>query len=398
MATDMAKPSILLTPGSAHLGKLRAAYDQAFDEAVELYIASAFLMDWSDVKPLGSQCKHLRFFVGRDFGLSRKKAMHDVLKWKPRGSSFLFKAVSGNGLLGGFHPKLVFWKTATGKCGCVLGSANLSKAGFTSNYEANAFLQISTDQFEELASWLSKAPSVRITKDWIDHHYKEAKVAFRKSGAAANLPGTIKFKSGPKYFKLVKKRRSRQATFKTLETNIRWHVRRCAKGEISNSDFWNWFWQLWGPKSTKKWKLQGKGAEISGKRADWQEACDALNAVLSAAQSSRIDELDDIVVEQLDGLSKSSNPVRKAWFSEMLCHFFPDLYPVENGPVRRWLKKIRWRGTPGLSWGNRYVELAGQLRNVVASKPAGARNLAELDTIIWAHAPKLKRASNKRRA
>lgn len=250
--------------------------------------------------------------------------------------------------------------------------------------------------FEELASWLSKAPSVRITKDWIDHHYKEAKVAFKKSAGAANLPRTIKFKAGPKYFNLVKKRRSGQATFKTIEANIRSHVRRCARGELSNSDFWTWFWQLWGPKSEKKWKFQGKGAEISRKRADWREACNSLSTILSAARSSRIDELDDVVVEQLDVLSKSHNPVRKAWFSEMLCHFFPNLYPVENGPVRRWLKKIRWQGTPGLSWGNRYVELAGQLRAVVASKPAGARNLAELDTIIWAHAPKLKRLTKKR--
>lgn len=389
-------PTILLTPDSAQPSRLKGAYDQAFSEAVELYIASAFLMDWSDAKAIGSQCERLRFFVGRDLGLTRKKAMLDVLKWIPKGRSFLFKAVSGNGFQGGFHPKLIFWKTAAGKFRCIVGSANLSKAGFSSNYEANVVVDISGKQFEELASWLLNAPSVRITKDWINHHYKERKLGpFVKKVAPIkpDLPTTIKFKTGPWYSNLVRERRSRQAVFKTLEPQIRSKVRACANGRVPKLDFWNWFWGVWGAKTAKKWRFQGKGVQISGKRANWPEACKALITILDAAPSSRTDELDQVVTEQLEKLSKSHNAVRKAWFSEMLCHFFPDLYPVENDPVRLWLKKIRWKGTPGLTWGNRYVELADQLREVVeAKKPAGARNLAELDTVIWAqsHKPKGK--------
>ncbi len=112
----MKEIKILLTSDAAQPSKLKTAYDQAFTEAVELCIASAFLMDWSEAGPLGPQCKRLRFYVGKDFGRSRKRAMLDVLRWKPAGSSFLFKALSGKGLLGGFHPKLIFWKTAVGKC------------------------------------------------------------------------------------------------------------------------------------------------------------------------------------------------------------------------------------------------------------------------------------------
>jgi hypothetical protein len=207
-----------------------------------------------------------------------------------------------------------------------------------------------------------------------------------------DLPTTIKFKTGPWYSSLVRKRRGRQAVFKTLEPEIRSKVRACANGRVPKSHFWNWFWSVWGAKTANKWRFQGKGVQISGKRASWPEACKALITILDAAPSSRTDELDQVVTEQLEKLSKSHNPVRKAWFSEMLCHFFPDLYPVENDPVRLWLRKIRWKGTPGLTWGNRYVELADQLREVVAAKkPAGARNLAELDTVIWAQ-------SHKRRA
>lgn len=176
-------------------------------------------------------------------------------------------------------------------------------------------------------------------------------------------------------------------------------VRRCAKGQISSSKFWGWFWQTWGAKTAKKWRFQGKGVQISGKHADWREACRSLMRVLNAAAARRSDELDDLVIEEMDRLSKAHNPVRKAWLSEMLCHFFPDLYPVENDPVRRWLRKIQYRGSRGFSWGNRYVELAHQLRGIItAKKSAGARNLAELDTIIWAHAPRPKRSSKKSQA
>jgi hypothetical protein len=108
--------------------------------------------------------------------------------------------------------------------------------------------------------------------------------------------------------------------------------------------------------------------------------------------SAREDELDHVVSEQIDRLEKSHNPARGAWFSEMLCHFLPDRYPLKNGPVQRWLKEIHYRGTRGLTPGQRYVELAGQLRAAVVSNPGGARNLAELDTVIWLQTAKPKRS------
>ncbi len=79
--------------------------------------------------------------------MSRKKAMLEVLRWTPKGASFLINAVSQSGPPGGFHPKIIFWKAASGKHYCVLGSANLSKAAFHHNYEANAFSLITKKEF-----------------------------------------------------------------------------------------------------------------------------------------------------------------------------------------------------------------------------------------------------------
>ncbi len=57
--------------------------------------------------------------------------------------------------------------------------------------------------------------------------------------------------------------------------------------------------------------------------------------------------------------------------------------PVLNGPVREWPKANHWRARRAATEGQRYVELSRQLRVALRSKPAGARNLAELDLAIW---------------
>jgi hypothetical protein len=256
---------ILLTPDPGRSSPLRDVYDQAFKEATELYIASAYLTDWSASKPLGTQCKRLYFFVGTDFGLSRKKAMLDVLRWIMKGASFLFNAVSQNGLPGGFHPKIIFWKTAAGKHYCVLGSANLSKAAFHHNYEANAFSPITKTEFDNLASWLPRVQTVPITPDWIRHKYKEAPFAkLKKLGGPGTVSGHFTFKDGLSYSSGVQKRRQQQIVFRKIAKDVSSHIQRCAAGKISNGDFWSWFWQTWANK-TRDWRFQGSGLEITGK-------------------------------------------------------------------------------------------------------------------------------------
>jgi hypothetical protein len=90
------------------------------------------------------------------------------------------------------------------------------------------------------------------------------------------------------------------------------------------------------------------------------------------------------VTKEIDQLGKSGNPMRRAWLSEMLCHYFPELYPISNKPVQKWLSKIKLRGRRGATEGQRYIDLAQKLRLAVQNEhPAGARNLAELDGAIW---------------
>lgn len=379
--------NIILTPDSKQPGQLKAAYDRAFKEATELYIASAYLTDWSPSKPVGKQCRHLSFFVGTNFGLSRKSAMLGVLRWLPKKGSFVFNAVLSNGLPGGFHPKIVFWRTTADKYFCVLGSANLSRAAFHDNYEANALMPITKADFEQLRMWLSRVQSVPITKDWIRYKYTEAPLAkLKRSGAPSQVSAHFKFKFKPaiNYGRLIRARRQRQRAFQRVAQLVRRQIADCAQGKLSNKHFWNWFWTAW-----QSWRFQGKGLEITCKSAAWRQACQALEAILTAPTTTR----DQVASREIDKLAKSRNPARSAWFSEMLCHFFPgaqDGYPLKNAPVRDFLKQNQYRGTPGLTPGQRYAELARQLRAAVTARPKGARDLAELDTVIWAQSQKPK--------
>jgi hypothetical protein len=101
------------------------------------------------------------FIVGTDFGLSRKAAIRSALAWMPKHGSCQLLAAPRMAS-GGFHPKVVAWRTKTGRHYVLLGSSNLSKAAFGKNYEANAFGSISASQFKAITKWLE---SLRASTD-----------------------------------------------------------------------------------------------------------------------------------------------------------------------------------------------------------------------------------------
>jgi hypothetical protein len=118
---------IVLSPSAEKPTELREVYNRALDEAQELYIATVYLMEWDVGYKLNGGCKRLVFLVGTDFGLTRKAALLHVLRWIPIRIPFsFFVAVARQN--GNFHPKIIAWKTHSGKCFCLIGSSNLSKA------------------------------------------------------------------------------------------------------------------------------------------------------------------------------------------------------------------------------------------------------------------------------
>ena len=138
----------LHTPNSA--SDLQRFYHQAFDHAVELFIVTAYLTDWDSTLVLNQHCKQFGLIVGKDFGITRKAACISVMKWLPKRLKGRFMVAEG---IGGFHPKAVFWRGANKSCFAIIGSSNLTRAAFESNYEANVCSEISEEEYKTAVKW-----------------------------------------------------------------------------------------------------------------------------------------------------------------------------------------------------------------------------------------------------
>jgi hypothetical protein len=129
-------------------------------------------------------------------------------------------------------------------------------------------------------------------------------------------------------------------------------------------------------------RLQGRGWERSGRNSDFELLSKSFVKILDASAIDR----DDIVVQEIDHLSNNHVSTRKAFLSEMLCLAYPDDYPLLNKPVHRYLINIEFSAPKNASEGSSYLDLAKKLRSSLLQNPDyPAKNLAELDALIWLH-------------
>jgi len=373
---------IILSPSNGGQGELARSYSRAIKSSRELYIASAFLTSWGSEQRLCSHCQKLLFLVGTDFGLTRKQACEDVLKWLPKKFKSDFLAVPSTSD-GSFHPKVIAWQTLDGRHHCIIGSSNLTEAAFKSNFEANIELEISRDEYHRIVQWIEgiARECQVINTDWLAQ-YKERSLTCSKNASAKKEGRVIQLPipSGGKYDEAIAHRRKRERTFKEIHGKLLSAMRKCASGTISDPEFWERFKELWWYHPSR---IQGSGLQFSAKSAKWKQACKSMLHILDRAKTDSEISLDRIVQVEIDSLAEAGNPVRGAWFSEILCHYLPDRYPLLNQPVERWLKLKRWKAQRGSSEGSAYIELARKLREANRQNEGGPRNLAELDAVIW---------------
>lgn len=381
---------LILLPRKPEGLSLEKIYHRALSRSKELYIVSAYLTEWGIEEPIGNQCESFLFIVGKDVGITRKNACRAVLKWLPAGRHQEFMVAES---INGFHPKAMFWRELDGKCYALLGSSNLTKAAFSTNYEANGFSAISDEQFEFSSEWIEQVHGVSVTLDetWLNK-YEEARQPGRGGKPRANepvdgeevyhlpLPAIRKLKGYQPYLeqrrdqmKIFRRRRAElEALFRTTSKARNWN-------EARSDDFYYKLSSLWffGEEGSR---FQGKGWERKGRNSDFRELSKSLVHVLDAPFASR----DSVVIREINRLTQLRIPTRGALFSEMLCQFFPKHYFVLNSPVRDWFTGLDFSFPRGLSKGERYVNRARLLRAALdraESYPAG--NLAELDCIIW---------------
>jgi hypothetical protein len=370
---------LLNSPITADESKLQTLYDKAIAEAIELYIVSAYLTGWKPSQELNAACQEICFIVGTDFGITTKVACRNVLKWLPK--YFKSEFLAADRISSGFHPKLVAWRDANNQCHMVLGSSNLTEAAFTTNYEANVFTLIAEAQFQEIKTWVLaiRNQSSPISEDWLEGYEERSKSVKRKQVSVA--PMVFDLPSGSLIDEAIRRRRKQQNEFARIKEQMADLIRKCAAGELTNEIFYEQMMSLWGSDSSR---FQGRGFEIKGKHADWKNVCKSISVILTAEGGASAANLDGKVRYEIDRLAKAQNAVRTAWFSEMLCHYFPDHYPLMNKPVITWLRHIKYQAPLNASEGARYIHLARNLRHAIEGNTKNeARNLAELDHGIW---------------
>lgn len=378
---------MLHRPGEG--SQLGSHYKNAFQNAVELYIVSAYLTEWDQKLTLPATCTKFRFIIGKDFGITKKNACRKVMRWLPAHLKADFMVADE---ISGFHPKAVIWRDAGGKAFMLAGSSNLTRAAFDGNVEANLLVPIPQPEFRKIVDWIEWIESrcKPVSEDWLEH-YVEAK---RVGGGTKPGAKTAEAEAPVVPFKLprpsdtrglLKARRAQLSAYQRSKHALIRHFSAVADGEITNNDFFLKLPTYWG--FEKGNRLQGMGWERVGKRANFQQLAKAFLAISQAHKSTR----DDVVRRELDVLHKKGNPARAAFFSEMLCLHYPDQYPLLNDPVREFIAKSEYAAPRGATEGARYIDLARKLRTALAADPNyPAKNLAELDLLIWASSEKRK--------
>lgn len=360
---------------------LANVYRDAFADAIELFVVSAYLTDWNEELKLGAKLKTFRLIIGKDFGITRKQACLKVLKWLPPSRKAQFMVADN---IQGFHPKAIFWLASDGIAHSLVGSSNLTKAAFVKNYEANVFTEISLEDYQQAKLWIKEieSQSVVVSEDWVERYVESKVPSAVKSAVPSKNPNdpTIQLvlAEPPDTRELLKARRLQLLRYKKTQKGIVDLFRKCANNQVTSPEFFQLLPTLWDMSLGNR--LQGKGWERRGKAANFHTLTNSFLRIFDATEQDR----DDIVASEMDVLAVEENPARKAFLSEMLCLAFPSHYPVLNKPVSEYLKAMKFRSPRGATEGARYIDLAKKLRSFLAQNPRHpAKTLAEVDTLIW---------------
>jgi hypothetical protein len=362
---------------------LSGFYERAFRDATELFVVSAYLTEWDSELRLNPECRSFRVIIGSDFGVTRKAACERVMRWLPpeRKSQFLVADQ-----ISGFHPKAVFWREKPGVCFAIVGSSNLTRAAFDSNYEANVFSRLSESEYRRAKEWVKEIErqSIVVSEDWLMHYTEATRRGAlegkRVRSKAQNTEQLIELRlPTPRGMeRLLESRRVSLSLYQRKRASLEKLFRKCANGQVSSKGFYNDLPSYWSSEVGDR--MQGAGWEIKGKHSDFRALSNSFVRILDAPK----DERDDVVSKEIDELSEKKVPTRGAFLSEMLSLRFPKEYPVLAEPVWHYLKTEGYKPPRNSSEGAHYIFLAKTLRASLLRNPKHpAKNLAELDTVIW---------------
>lgn len=104
----------------------------------------------------------------------------------------------------GFHPKAVFWKDMNDNRFALVGSSNLTRAAFDSNYEANIRSTLSDGDYAAVLAWVKRIGDESVgVAEW-PPTYKEARLVGKRGsghkGKSTALKTTSSLPSPPSIY------------------------------------------------------------------------------------------------------------------------------------------------------------------------------------------------------
>jgi hypothetical protein len=246
---------------------------------------------------------------------------------------------------------------------------------------------ISVDDYAAAKKWIREIEqrSIPVSESWLDR-YKEAEVRAANAGKSKTEeldPESLaryQLPKSSKMNKLILDRRKQITSYRRHQDGLIRLFRLCADGTIDSATFYQELSNSWSFDLNNR--LQGSGWQRTGKDSDFRALSRSFVRILNAPDDDR----DNVVVQEINDLESKNIATRGAFLSEMLCLRFPDDYPVLNKPVRRYIKDAGIDAPRGASEGARYLDLAKKMRIALLQNPRHpAKNLAELDTVIWDH-------------
>lgn len=271
----------------------------------------------------------------------------------------------------------------------------------SSNYEINTFNEIDERQYKSIQTWFNDRSyeSEKIEPTWIEK-YKEADLKnCRSIDVQEEKEAVFDLKIIPpqNIQESLARRRLQCCNFLSAKSRILQLLNDCIawkdKGNVSDEEikqyekkFWSAFSKLWffsKDEKPEQFRFQGSGVERKCTDSKWSESTGALLEIINSANSLSVEDLDILVARKIDELAEKKNPARHAWFSEMLCQFFPNLFPVINDPVQSWIDSLDWKFASGLTEGQWYIDFSRRMRAVVYQNRNLVDNIAELDHVIW---------------
>jgi HKD family nuclease len=297
----MSRKFLVFPQTALGIGKSKDVLFEAITTADEIWWASAYLTSW----PLApncipkSNCTSCNIVVGSDFGITRKAALLDLLKWSKKAMSNVYINE-----MSGFHPKTILWKSGK-KYYALIGSSNLSVAAWSSNVELNAVIDITKEEYVNLTDWFQDyviSISPMLDAKWLKRYHESPRKSKPKTDAIDQINKRIKI-LGDVDLKIP---RQQQKIYNKNKSKFEQLVKSCASAAISREKFYEKMWILlydsWY--GSPVWR-------ITCKKAIWEEACRKLVKIFSSPEPER----DRVVKETIDSLGASDNPTRGAWLT-----------------------------------------------------------------------------------